>query len=232
MSEMARTCAPSTRLSGGFAGACTLDLSILFPACNEEAMIGEVVGEAENALRNSGYRYELIVLDDGSTDRTWAMLGSLSQAIPTLRILRHERNQGIMASLDDLFHAAGGAWVFHNGSDGQWKTAEVLRMIPMTGEYDIIVGRRRAKHYNLARKTISYLFNVISYFMFGVKTHDAGSIKLMPRKVIDEIHLTSRGPFREAERLIRASARGYRIGRIWVDSYPRKAGVGRGRASV
>jgi len=228
MSDIARVCDSSVRPPGGATGTNTLDLSILFPACNEETTIVEVVEEAENVLRNSGYRYELIVLDDGSTDRTRAMLESLSEAIATLRILRHERNQGIMVSLDDLFHAARGEWVFHNGSDGQWKTAEVLRMIPMIGEYDLIVGRRKAKHYNLTRKIVSCLFNISARFMFGVKTHDAGSIKLMPKKIVDQIHLTSRGPFREAERLIRASARGYRIGWIWVDSYPRRAGVARG----
>jgi glycosyltransferase involved in cell wall biosynthesis len=205
-----------------------LDLSVVIPAYNEEATIAEVIEEAEDSLRDSGYRYEVVVLDDGSTDRTWALLNSLSERIPSLRLLRHERNQGIMASLQDLYQAAEGRAIFNQGADRQWKTADVLRMLPLTGQYDIIVGKRREKHYNWWRSIVSSQFNVLPILLFGVATHDAGSNKLIPRKLVRELALISKGPFREAERLIRAAARGYRIGAIPVETAPRRAGVSTG----
>ena len=67
---------------------------------------------------------------------------------------------------------------------------------------------------------VSGMFNVLPPLLFGVRTYDAGSIKLFPRRLLDEFSLTSVGPFREAERLIRASRRGYRIGTIDVEFYP------------
>jgi glycosyltransferase involved in cell wall biosynthesis len=203
-------------------------LSVLFPAKNEEATIREVIEEADSALRNAGFSYEIIVLDDGSTDRTWPILESLAGRIPDLRLLRHEQNQGITPSLNDLLAASHGEWIFHNGSDGQWKTAEVLRMLPLTGEFPIVVGKRREKHYALGRRTVSSLFNLLPWLLFGVRTYDAGSIKVFPRKLLSELTLISRGPFREAERLIRAAKRGYRIGVIPVDCYPRRAGKASG----
>jgi dolichol-phosphate mannosyltransferase len=206
----------------------TLELSILFPAYNEESVIAEVVTEADNALRNTGYHYELVVLDDGSTDSTPLILESLAERIPALRILRHKCNKGIMASLDGLMNHARGEWLFNNGADGQWKTAEVLRMMPLRERYDIIVGQRRERRDTLQRRFISWTFNGLSYIFFGIKTYDAGGIKLFPKRLLGDVILISTSPFREAERLIRAALNGYRIGVIPVAHYSRSSGKGSG----
>jgi dolichol-phosphate mannosyltransferase len=205
-----------------------IDLSVVIPAYNEEATVVETIEEADGSLRDSGYHYELLLLDDGSTDRTWERLNSLTGRVPTLRLLRHEQNQGIMASLDDLYAAAEGRWIHNQSADRQWKTADVLQMLPLIGRYDIVVGKRRKKHYNWWRSLVSTLFNLLPIVMFGVATHDAGGNKLIPREIIRELRLMSVGPFREAERLIRASMRGYRIGVIPVDTSPRTAGISSG----
>jgi len=205
-----------------------LELSILFPAYNEAAIIAEVVTEADNALRDRGYGYELVVLDDASTDNTTVILESLAKQIPTLRILRHKCNKGIIASLDDLMSNARGEWLFHNGADGQWKTAEVLRMMPLRDQYDIIVGKRHERRDTLQRRFISWMFNWLSYILFGIKTYDAGSIKLFPKRLLGDVSLISTSPFREAERLIRAALNGYRIGVIPVAHYSRASGKGSG----
>jgi glycosyltransferase involved in cell wall biosynthesis len=203
-------------------------LSILFPAYNEQAVIADVVIEADNALRNAGYQYELVVLDDASTDQTSIILEGLAERISTLRILRHQHNKGIIASLDDLMRHARGEWLFNNGADGQWKTAEVLRMMPLRGQYDIIVGQRRHRRDSLQRRFISWMFNSLTYVLFGIKTYDAGGIKLVPKRLLDDVTLISTSPFREAERLIRASLNGYRIGVIPVEHYSRSSGKGSG----
>ncbi len=205
-----------------------IELSILFPAYNEEAVIAEVVTESDNALRNSGYRYEIVVLDDASTDQTVAILETLSKRVPALRILRHQCNKGYIASLSDLMSDARGQWLFHNGADGQWKTAEVLRMMPLRNQYDIILGVRREKRYSMQRSFISWMFNWLPRVLFGVNTHDAGSIKLFPKRLLRDVSLTSTSPFREAERLIRAELIGYKIGVIPVDHYSRRSGKASG----
>jgi glycosyltransferase involved in cell wall biosynthesis len=206
----------------------TLELSVLFPAYNEEAVIAEVVTEADNALRNTGYRYEVVVLDDASIDNTLPILQSLAERMTALRILRHQYNKGIIASLDDLMNHARGEWLFHNGADGQWKTAEVLRMMPLRERYDIIVGQRRERRDTLQRRFISWTFNGLSYLFFGIKTYDAGSIKLFPKRLLGDVRLISTSPFREAERLIRAALKGYRIGVMPVEHYSRSSGKGSG----
>jgi glycosyltransferase involved in cell wall biosynthesis len=209
--------------------AARVALSVLFPAFNEDATIRAVVEEADAALRGGGFSYEIVVLDDSSTDRTWPILEELVSRTPALRLLRHERNRGIQATLEDLFAAARGDRIFHSGSDGQWKTAEVLRMLPLAGEArTIVVGRRVAKHYGWWRGFVSALYNLLPRVLFGVRTYDAGSIKLFPRELLDEVKPRSAGVFREGERLIRAARAGYRIVSIDVECAPRRAGKARG----
>jgi glycosyltransferase involved in cell wall biosynthesis len=207
-------------------GVC---LSALFPAYNEAGNIVPVIEEADSALRNSGYSYEIIVLDDASTDRTWTLLNELTTRIPGLKLLRHERNRGIRVTLDDLFAAATGERLFHNGSDGQWKTTEVLRMLPLAEDgRTIVIGRRKEKHYGWWRSFVSGMYNVLPGLLFGVRVHDAGSIKLFPRKLLTDVRPQSQSVFREGERLIRAARAGYRIVAIDVDCMPRATGVAGG----
>ena len=213
------------RIFQGCTQALTTDLSIVMPVCNEEQALPTVLEEAADALRKAPFRFEIIFVDDASTDKSLAILEDFRQAHPELRIgiLRHDSNRGIRASFDTLFAAASGDYVFINGSDGQCGTAECVRMMQLRDQYDIIVGKRRAKRYTPWRALVSWAFNLLSRVLFGVQTYDAGCIKLYQSEVL-EIRLLSQGPFREAERLIRAQRRGYRIGMIPIEHRPRKGG--------
>ena len=153
---------------------------------------------------------------------------SSRHAIPdTVRVLRNEANAGIIATCERLYASARGRLVFVNSSDGQWKCAEVLPMLAVADRYDLVVGRRRHKRYGLRRQVVSGLFNLLPRLLFGVETHDAGSIKLFRREVLD-IPLVSRSPFREAERIIRAYRLGYRIGAVDVEHLDRRGGQATG----
>lgn len=206
-----------------------IHLSAVFPAYNEESAIRDVLEEADTVLRSADFAYEIVVCDDGSRDGTWAILQELASRLPAVRLLRHERNRGIQATLEDLYAAARGRWIFHNGSDGQWKTAEALRMLPLAEDArTIVVGRRKNKHYGWRRATVSALFNLMPRLLFGVRTYDAGSIKLFPRSLLAAVAPRSVGVFREGERLIRAARRGFRIVSLDVDCLPRRTGIATG----
>jgi dolichol-phosphate mannosyltransferase len=203
-------------------------LSVVMPVYNEEVVLAEVIEEALSTLQASGVTHELVLLDDASTDRSGSILAEFQQRHPdVVRILRHETNRGIIATCENLYAAARGRFVFINGSDGQWKCAEVTRMLPLIDRHDLIVGRRRWKRYGFRRRLISGLFNLLPRLVFGVRTYDAGSIKLFRREVL-RIPLLSRSPFREAERIIRARKLGYRIGVIDVEHHDRRGGQATG----
>jgi glycosyltransferase involved in cell wall biosynthesis len=199
-------------------------LSVVMPVHNEEAVLADVLTEAVEALERCDLPHELVLVDDASTDRSPAILAEFQARHPeSVRVLRNEANRGIIGTCERLYASARGRLVFVNSSDGQWKCAEVLRMLPLADRFDLIVGRRRTKRYGLKRRVISGLFNWLPRLLFGVETHDAGSIKLFRREVLT-IPLRSESPFREAERIIRAQKMGYRVGVVDVEHFDRRGG--------
>jgi hypothetical protein len=93
--------------------------------------------------------------------------------------------------------------------------------------YDLVVARRKVKHYSLVRRVVSWGFNTLPVLLFATHTYDAGSIKLVRRELY-EIPVISSGVFVEAERVIRANRRGYRVGFVDVDHFPRRSGTASG----
>lgn len=203
-------------------------VSVCFPAFNEDASIGEMVQEADRLLASSGLEYEILVCNDGSTDQTGEIIDELARSMPSLRVFHHPRNLGIRATFEHLYAEASKEFVFLNAADRQWDTRILLDLLPLVKEWDIIVASRKKKHYGIVRAVVSWVFNAIPPLLFGVKTYDAGAVKLIRREIIERFPLVSRSPFSEAERLIRAARAGYRITEFPVEILPRRTGRARG----
>lgn len=203
-------------------------ISVGFPVYNEEATIENVMREADAILSGLPLRYELLILDDGSTDRSGAIIEETARQLSCARVIRHADNRGIRAAFERLYHEAANEWVFLNAADRQWDTRILVDMLPLSREADIIVASRIKKPYTPTRAFISWLFNRIPALLFGVRTYDAGAVKLMRREIIGRCPIISRSPFSEAERLIRASRAGYRILNYPVTVSPRRTGRSRG----
>jgi undecaprenyl-phosphate 4-deoxy-4-formamido-L-arabinose transferase len=198
------------------------------PVYNEEAALPAVLEEAIAVLADADFTSEIVLLDDASTDRSLEILQVYRQRHPhLLRILRHETNRGIAEAFRTLYGHAHGRYVFCNGSDGQCSTAECLPMMRICDRYDLVVGKRRRKQYRFDRYLVSAGFNWLPLLLFGVRTHDAGTIKLFRKDILD-IPLLSCSPFAEAERIIRARRRGFRVGVVPVAHHPRRGGKAAG----
>jgi dolichol-phosphate mannosyltransferase len=198
-------------------------ITICIPAYNEEATIEQVIIEAELALKQASAPGEILVIDDGSADRTWEILCNIQKTVPILEIRRHSINRGIALTFTELYRWASKELVFLNSADGQWKMSTLLELLPMAGQHDIVVARRRVKHYGYSRHLVSWLFNVLPVILFATRTYDAGGVKLVRRAIYD-IPIISSGVFGEAERIIRARRRGFRIGVKDVEHFPRRSG--------
>ena len=198
-------------------------VTICIPAYNEGSTIREVVKEADATLEKSSTPGEILVIDDCSTDQTWQILCATQQTMPRLQLRRHETNQGIASTFAELYQWAGKELVFLNSAYGQWKMNTLLELLPLANQYEIIIARRPVKHYSLARQLVSWLFNALPAILFATRTHDAGSVKLARRWIYD-IPIISHGVFGEAERIIRAQRRGFRIGVREVEHFPRTSG--------
>ncbi len=208
-------------------------LSVVLPVYNEQDTIEQVVADHHQTLVSlAGHigDWEIVCLDDASTDSTPSILRRLEQEIPKLRVLTHPTNEGIYASFRDLFQAARGTHIYLTASDGQWPASNLPKMFgALQDGADLVVGVRsnRSQVYGAMRRVISFLFNLLPRMLFGVKTADAGSIKLGVKEVF-QFGLISRSPFVEAERIIQAQARGYRVAFVPIEFLSRTAGKERG----
>jgi glycosyltransferase involved in cell wall biosynthesis len=203
-------------------------VSVCFPAYNEEATIECVLTEAHDLLSASGLDYEILVCDDGSVDRTGRIVETVAGHLSLMRVLHNPGNQGIRATFERLYRESSKDFVFLNSTDQQWETRVLFDLLPLTSEFDIVIATRNDKHYGLGRRLVSGVFNLIPVVLFGVRTYDAGAVKLVRREIIERFALVSRSPFSEAERLIRAARAGYRIAAYPVHVAERRTGRERG----
>jgi glycosyltransferase involved in cell wall biosynthesis len=208
-------------------------LSVVMPAYNEQEHIEAVIQEHIDVvarLRDSLDDWEIVCLDDGSQDRTAEIVRRLSEHIKKVRLVVHNENMGIHQSLVDLYLNARGTHIYFTGSDGEWPAENLIKMLPaLEAGADLVIGVRqnRSEIYNLRRRLISYGFNLLTRLLFGLATRDAGSIKLGVREVFTG-EVISRSPFSEAERIIRAHRRGYRVDFVPIQFLHRAHGKGKG----
>jgi glycosyltransferase involved in cell wall biosynthesis len=208
-------------------------LSIVMPAYNEQPHIEAVIKEHAEAIRklaDSLDDWEIVCLDDASEDGTAAVIEKLSQQTNKIRLLRHAENKGIYQSQTDLYLNARGTHIYFTGSDGQWPASNLLEMFPpLQAGADLVVGVRQNRNavYSLRRRFVSYAFNLLPKMLFGLGTRDAGSVKLGVREVFT-CNVISRSPFADAERIIRAHRRGFRVEFVPITFLRRTHGKGKG----
>lgn len=203
----------------------SIELSVCIPAYNEEAVIADTVHEAAAALERIPGRHEVLVVDDGSTDRTWAILEELAGEVPCLRLLRHDVNRGNATAQRTLVEAARGRLIFHIGADGEWRMEAMLAMREVIERgADIVIGVRIKKQYSPYRKLISTSYNLLVWLLWGKHFGDLGSIKMARASLWKQIPFVSDTAFVHGERLLIAYHNAARIETVPVEHVWRRAG--------
>ena len=205
-------------------------LSVVMPSYNEESNIEAVINEHVGVLRSLEdeiSKWEIVCLDDASTDRTAEILDAISGRNTNIRVIRHERNMGIFASFTNVQNAGEGTHIYSTASDGQWPASNIVGMLDAMKNHnaDLVVAVRtnRKQVYGPWRLLVSTGFNLLPRILFGINTEDAGGVKLGRREVF-RFNLISRSPFGEAERIIRARREGLRVIYYPIEFTPRLAG--------
>lgn len=209
-------------------------LSVFYPMWNEEAYIERAIAFGKRAcedLVTSGdiEDYELIVIDDKSTDRTPEIADALAAADPHIRVIHHERNRKLGGSMKTGFAAATGDLVLYTDADLPFDMAELPRAVRLLREYevDIISAYRfdRTGEGSL-RAIYTFVYNGLIKAMFGVKVRDINfAFKLCRRRIFEHVELKSEGSFIDAELIIRSTRLGYEIMQMGVDYFPRTRGI-------
>ena len=148
-------------------------LSLVLPAHNEEENLRPVVERALEVLPQQCRDWEIVVVDDGSRDATPALAAALAEANPgRVRVVTHPRNRGYGAALTSGFAAASGDYLMFMDSDRQFDIADLARLAPFVGVYDIVAGYRIKRNDPWHRFAIGYTFNAIVTILFGINLRD------------------------------------------------------------
>lgn len=209
----------------------SLSISVFFPMLNEESYVEKAVTKMEEVLRKATSDYEIILIDDGSTDNTLTIAREISNKNRRVRVICHSGNKGLGACLKTGFEAAEKELIFYSDIDLPFDFNELIRAISLM-EYcdaDIISGYRLTRTgEGWFRTFYSSFYNFLIRLLFGVHVKDINfSFKLAKRKVVEGIFLKSNGSFIDAEFIVKSIKKGYRVFQVGVDYFPRESGVSR-----
>lgn len=209
-------------------------LSIFFPMWNEELYIHRAVRAAKEICEQlvtdkEISDYEIIIIDDKSTDLTGRYADELVEADTHIRVVHHDRNRKLGGSIKSGFAAATGDLVLYTDADLPFEMIELLRAVRVlrTYEADVVSAYRLDRTGEGPRRAVySWVYNWIIQLTFGTRLRDINfAFKLCRRQVLDAVQLSSEGSFIDAELVIRAQKAGFSIVQIGVDYFPRTRGV-------
>lgn len=204
-------------------------ISLVFPAWNEQDYVERAVTRALAVLPRLTPDFEILIVDDASTDRTPEICAELCRRHPEVRTVRHPVNQKLGGALKTGFAASTKEVVVYSDIDLPFDLAELERAMHLLRylEADLICGFRFDRTSEGARRiAYSFLYNLLVRAAFGVNVKDINfSFKVIHRRVLEALELESGGSFIDAELVVKASRLGFKVFQMGVDYFPRTRGV-------
>ncbi|HET91511.1 MAG TPA: glycosyltransferase family 2 protein [Chloroflexi bacterium] len=201
-------------------------LSLFFPMYNEKEAVERMVSKAMAVLEGLVEDYEVIIVDDASSDGSERIAAELARQYPPVRVVRHPRNLGYGAALRTGLHSATKALIFYTDCDEPVDLREIGRALPLIGpEVDLVAGYRIKRYDSPRRFVYSKVYNFLCRLLFGVRVRDVNfSFKLLRREVVQKIQLDAGSVFIDGELLAEAARYGFRSVEIPVEYFPRRSG--------
>ena len=203
-----------------------IPISVFFPCHNEEENIASLVQKTLEVLPGISDDYEVIVVNDGSTDKTAAIVESLANEDSRIRLVNHPINQGYGGALQSGFRAATREWVFYTDGDGQFDITELPGLLGLIDQADIVTCYRIERAESSIRKLNAWAWSRLVNRLFNLNIRDVDcAFKLYKREIFDNIEMHSTGALIDTEILARARNAGYTMIQKGVHHYPRRAGT-------
>jgi len=209
-------------------------LSVFFPAYNEEPNLENTVTRARDVLQKIAKEWEIIIVNDGSKDKTGKIADSLVKKYKNIKVIHHNPNRGYGAAFKSGLYTSKYPWIAFTDSDGQFDFAEISVFLEKQKETnaDAVIGFYKKRQVSNTKIITSKMWEYMVFFLFGLKVQDIDcGFKLISKKIVDNIDKleSERGAFISSEFLIKAKKKGFKIVEIGVTHYPRIQGTGTGR---
>lgn len=204
-----------------------VSLSIVFPAYNEEGNILNTVSNALKSLPCLGYKYDILIVDNASTDKTPQIIDELAAKYESIKVIHHPQNLGYAASTRTGLKNASGDVIFIIDSDGQHTLEDIPKFVEKIQQgYGLVIGWKKPRHDPLYRLLLASGYNFFFRLMFNVPFHDIDCgfkayTKDLAYKITIELTNVPVGP----EIIIKTKYLGYKIAELPVKHFPRKKGT-------
>jgi len=202
------------------------EISVFFPAYNEEKNIKNTVLKAVEVLSQIAENWEIIVVDDGSTDKTAEVSKKLSQKDSRIKVVSHPENRGYGSALKTGFEKSQYSWVAFTDADGQFDFSEIKKFLPYTDKADVILGYRKNRADSFFRKLYTFGWKAIARLLLGLRVRDYScAFKLIKKEVYEKVKpLETEEKVTQIEFLVKASLFGFVFAEVGVTHYPREFG--------
>lgn len=205
------------------------EVSFFCPAYNDEENLPDLIPRVYRFLSEISRKFEIIIIEDCSPDRTKEVAEELARIYPHTRVIRHKTNLGYGGTLKDGFANAKYEYVMYTDGDNQYDVNQFKPNLSLLSEFDVISGYATEKAVSFTRKIQSDVFNYLILILFFIKLKDINcSMKIYKRKVLYQLDIKSDSAFIDAEMLIKAKRQGFRMAQFPVTHYKRKSGLASG----
>jgi len=199
-------------------------VAISIPAYNDEATIKDVVNDSIAVLSEICDDYEVVVVDDGSTDGTGTVIDGLSQQNRHIRVYHHPGNRGFGGTIKEVFELPKKELIFFIPGDGQIHPREIIKVIGSIKDNDYVLGKRKSRSDSFQRKINSFLYNLVISLVAGKRITDVNSVALLRKESLKGIVLNSRSAFIHAEILLKMLRKGASVTEVEIEHRKRSHG--------
>jgi len=204
------------------------ELSVFFPAYNEEENIRKTVLDAKKVLQKVAKKWEIMIVDDGSKDKTGEIADKLAKENKNISTIHHKPNRGYGGALKTGFGKAKYEWVAFADSDGQFDFEEINKFIAYKDEADLVLGIRISRADPFIRKVFTFVWSkLLPRLLLGLKVTDYScGFKMIKKEVFEAVQpLVGEEKVTQIEFLVKAQRKGFKFKEVKVHHYPRKFGT-------
>ena len=203
------------------------DISFFFPVYNDETTVRIVANRAIELLDEVADNYEIIIVNDGSPDSSGAIADQLALEYEKISVIHHPVNRGYGAAMKTGIAASKYEIICMVDGDNEYDVFDLKKMLAVRDYYMLIIAFRYKKLYSTKRIFISFIYNTVLRVVFKSPFRDISTgIRLIHRAVVDDLELTSNSPFIGAELTLKSMLRGFPVGEVGIQTFPRDFGQG------
>ena len=204
-----------------------LRVSLFFPVFRDERTVRVVAEKALRLLPELCSDYEIIIVDDGSPDRSGAIADELAREHDRIRVIHHGTNRGYGAAVRSGLAASRFEYVCLTDGDDEYEVEDFRKLLKLRERYDLVITFRYKKIYSSARIFTSWVYNRLLRILFRMPFRDVSTgLRMIRKSVVDDLELESTSPFVGAEIAIKAMLKGYALGEVGIQTFPRAFGKG------